>query len=82
MSDTIRDDETKAERFSRVAGRRIQNVLDAIAVLGNCSDRNTYEFTDEQVAKIEQAITSTLNGTIAKFRNGSGKKTSARVFEI
>ena len=41
--------ETKRERFVRLAEARTNKILDMIKLLGNCSSRSNYEYTDEDV---------------------------------
>ncbi|MFQ5779197.1 MAG: hypothetical protein ACE5HN_00255 [Nitrospiria bacterium] len=44
------------ERFLRVAERRTNNILKNIRLLGNCANRQSYEFGPEEVRKVFQAI--------------------------
>lgn len=44
--------ESKAERFRRVATRRLNATLKQIELLGNCANKASYEFTPQQVATI------------------------------
>ena len=48
----MRQKETKAERFVRVAEQRTQQVVDAIHSLSNCASRVCYDYTPEQVRQI------------------------------
>lgn len=48
--------ETKADRFKRIAARRTQNLLEAIRKLGNCSNRGTYSYSEEEVSKMFSVI--------------------------
>jgi len=47
---------TRAEAFRRVAEKRTERVLDSLRLLGQCSNRRSYEYSDEQVAKIFREI--------------------------
>ncbi|MEO0067943.1 MAG: hypothetical protein ABIK23_02270 [candidate division WOR-3 bacterium] len=60
--------ETKAERFKRVATRRTLKVLEALRILGNCSNRSEYEYTEEDIKKIFNAIEKQLSEVKARFR--------------
>lgn len=51
----IPENETKAERFVRIATPRVNKVINAIDVLANCSGA-TYEYSDEQVDAMFDAI--------------------------
>jgi hypothetical protein len=57
----------KAEAFRRLATQRTNAVLEKLRILGNCSNRGLYEYTDEDVRKIFRMIQSELNKTRAKF---------------
>ena len=48
--------ENKKQRFIRVVEKRVQNVLDGIRRLSQCSNRRMYEWDDEQLKKIWAAI--------------------------
>ncbi|MGQ7794453.1 hypothetical protein ACUN0C_18765 [Faunimonas sp. B44] len=50
----------KAGNFVRLAEKRLANVLEAIRVLGNLSNRGNYTYTDEQVAEIFGTIRSSV----------------------
>lgn len=65
--ETSRGDETNAQRFSRIGSMRLQKVLDAMRVLRNCAAPG-YEYTPEQVAKIDKHITEEHAKLMAAFR--------------
>jgi hypothetical protein len=46
----------KKERFKKVASRRVGQVLESLEKLSRCSDRNNYDYTDEEVSKMVKAI--------------------------
>lgn len=62
--------ETKRERFVRLAEARTNKILDMMKLLGNCSSKSNYEYTEEDVKKIFGAIEREMKNTRAKF-NGS-----------
>lgn len=66
--------ETKIERFRRVAARRTERVLNAIRVLGNCSNKSTYNYTDEEVNKVFSAIDEHLRIVKSRFKTVRRKK--------
>lgn len=59
--------ESKSELFLRLAKVRTEKVLKAMRILGNCSNRNNYEYSSEQIESMGLALTNALNETIAKF---------------
>ena len=63
--------ESKADAFKRLGRKRVNAALDRIRLIGNLANRSSYEFTDEQVDAIENALVSATTETINKFRKTS-----------
>ena len=61
------NNESKSERFVRIAEARTNKIIDMIQLLGNCSNRATYEYTKEDVRQIFSAIETELKIAKAKF---------------
>lgn len=59
---------TKRERFKKVAGNRVQRLLDTFALLSNCSDKNNYEYTEEDVKLMFSEIEKALRLTQETFK--------------
>lgn len=59
--------ETKRDRFVRLAEARTNKIIDMMRLLGNCSSTSNYEYTEEDVKKIFNAIEHELKITKAKF---------------
>ena len=59
--------ELKNERFKRLATARTNEVIKRLRILGNCSNRYVYEYTDDDIKKIFSAIDSTLSEVKKKF---------------
>ena len=72
---------TKRERFEKVAGGRVQTIIDKLELLGNCSNRNNYEFEAADVRKMFSAIKETLARTEQKFE-GEVKKEKKKQFKF
>ena len=66
--------ETRKERFRRVATYRTNRVLDDIRLLGNLSNRSTYDYSEDEVNKIFFAIKKQLEGARAKFKSPKKKE--------
>lgn len=62
--------ETKRERFIRVAEARTNKILDMLKLLGNCSNKSNYDYSEDDVKKIFAAIDKETKNAKAKF-NGS-----------
>ena len=52
----IKTEETKRERFVRLAEARTNKIIDMLRLLGNCSSKSNYDYSDEDVKKISNAI--------------------------
>lgn len=59
--------ESKHEKFRRIATSRTQKILDALRILGNCANKQTYEYTIEEVEKIFKNIRTTTEEIKQKF---------------
>ena len=59
--------ETKRDRFIRLAEARTNKLLEMMRLLGNCSSKANYEYTDEDVKKIFGALEKELKNTKNKF---------------
>ena len=59
--------ENRAERFKRIATKRTVDIIDKIRILGNTSNKSTYEYTEADVTKIFKTIESELKEQKSKF---------------
>lgn len=66
--------ETKEDRFKRVAQKRVQNVLDSLRRLSQCSNKRMYEWNDEQLTKIWSVIDKELKTCKEDFANADPKQ--------
>ena len=63
--------ESKEETFRRLATKRTNAVLERIRVLGHCANPQLYDYTQEDVRKIFQAIEKELRVVKVRFQNSS-----------
>ncbi len=63
----IQKDETKNEKFIRIASPRVNSVIDKLDILSNCASAN-YEYTDEQVEAMFDAIRTAVDNCYAQFQ--------------
>ena len=63
--------ESKGETFQRLATKRTNGVLDRLRILGHCANPQLYDYTQEDVKKILQAIEKELKIVKTKFQNSS-----------
>ena len=59
--------ETKRERFIRIAEARTNKILDMMKLLGNCSSKSNYDYTDDDIKKIFTALEREMKNTRNKF---------------
>ena len=71
--------ETKRERFVRIAENRTNKILDMIRLLGNCSHRGNYEYTDADVQKICATIEKELKMARMKFTSAEDEDTKFKL---
>jgi hypothetical protein len=66
--------ETRNERFRRIAAKRTNEILEKIRILGNCSNRSSYEYTEEEINKVFLEIEKQLRFTKGKFLAGKRER--------
>jgi hypothetical protein len=64
----------KRERFLRVAENRTNKIIETLRLLGNCSNKTNYEYSDEDISKIFSTIDQELRIAKLKFNSDSNKK--------
>ena len=60
--------ETRNEKFKRLATKRVNDILYRLDVLSNCSNKSSYEYSEEEINKIFRAIENKVKETKASFR--------------
>lgn len=68
--------ETKRDKFVRLAEARTNKIIDMIQLLGNCSNVSAYDYTQQDVDKIFGAIENELREAKKKFNKVEAKKSS------
>lgn len=66
--------DSKRERFIKIAENRTNKIISMIKLLGNCSNKSNYSYTDEEVKKIFSAIEQELRNSKMKFNEANNKK--------
>lgn len=69
-----KDQDPKRERFKRLGTQRTNSVLQRLKVLGNCSNRSAYDYTEEEINKIFSEIERRVRETKAKFHFPKNKE--------
>ena len=71
-----REQETKREKFVRLAETRTNKIINMLQLLGNCANTNAYEYTQKDVDKIFAAIEAETREAKKKFGKQDSKKGS------
>ena len=72
--------ESKRDKFVRMAEARTIMVISMVRLLGNCSNRLAYEYSDQDVNKIFSAIESAVADAKKRFK--SSPSGTAQVFSL
>ncbi len=68
--------ETKHEKFQRIAAARTNRAADYIRLVGKLSNRNAYEYSDEDVRQMFSFLERELRAAKEKFGQAQSKKDS------
>ncbi len=69
-------EESRRERFVRLAEARTNKIIDMIQLLGNCSNQSQYEYSQKDVTKIFNAIQTELDSAKKRFNKQDIQKGS------
>jgi uncharacterized membrane protein len=64
------------ERFERLAEKRTQAIIEKLDILANCANERRYEYRDEDIEKIFDAIEIKLRETRSKFNTEESEEFS------
>ena len=62
-------EETKRQRFIRLAENRMNNALKQIELLSNLSNRRVYEYTEEDIALMVKTLKKAINNLEYSFND-------------
>lgn len=68
--------ESKRDKFIRLAEARTNKIIDTLQLLGNCSNTSAYEYTPQDIDQIFQAIEFEVRECKKRFSKGDNKKNS------
>lgn len=66
--------ETKRERFKRVAENRTNKIITLMQLLGNCANKNNYDYTEKDVKLIIDTLEEEIKILKNKFNYETTKK--------
>jgi len=74
--------ENKKENFKRISENRVSKILTLLSQLTNLSNSSFYEYTDEEIEKIFDAIETETKNTKNALLKANGKKRTSKRFEL
>ena len=77
-----KENETKAEKFIRIGEYRMNKAVDAIGRLENLANRSCYEYTQEQVDAMFQALEGRVVIAVHGIKFGIGKEINVVAFRM
>lgn len=60
--------ESKRQRFERLAQRRVTETLRCLRLVGNLANRNNYEYTEDHVRQLTEALDAEMRQLKLRFR--------------
>lgn len=57
----------KRDRFEKIATARTNKILNDLRLLGNCSNRSSYEYTQDEVNQMFRAIKEAVSEAESRF---------------
>lgn len=67
-------EESKHDKFVRLAEARTNKIIDTLQLLGNCSNTSVYEYSQTEVEEIFQAIEQEVREAKKKFMKPEPEK--------
>lgn len=68
------ENETKEEKFKRIATKRANRLLEEIRRLGNCSNKSVYAYDEKQINQLFSTIEQEIKQTKSLFNHNIRKK--------
>ena len=72
----MKNEETKRDKFVRIAEARTNKIINMIQLLGNCSNQSLYEYSQKDVNKIFNAIQAELDEAKKRYSKQESQKGS------
>ena len=81
MAGEAQAEETKEEKFARLATKRTQAALTKIRLLGNLTG-SSYRYTEDQASKIITTLRQAIDEVDGKFKKIRGQKVGDQSFSL
>ena len=72
----MKNEETKRDKFVRIAEAGTNKIINMIQLLGNCSNQSLYEYSQKDVNKIFNAIQAELDEAKKRYSKQDSQKGS------
>ncbi len=72
----MKNEETKREKFVRIAEARTNKIINMIQLLGNCSNQSLYEYSQKDINKIFNTIQTELDEAKKRYSKQDSQKGS------
>ena len=72
----MKNEETRREKFVRIAEARTNKIINMIQLLGNCSNQSLYEYSQKDVNKIFNTIQTELDEAKKRYSKQDSQKGS------
>ena len=72
----MKNEETKRDKFVRIAEARTNKIINMIQLLGNSSNQSLYEYSQKDVNKIFNAIQAELDEAKKRYSKQDSQKGS------
>jgi hypothetical protein len=66
-------DESRRQRFKRLATRRVNKALNQLRILGNLANKSYYDYSEDDAKRMFKALDSQLKALKGKFHTGPKK---------
>lgn len=73
---------SRRNRFTKVATNRVQKIIDYLNLLQNCSNRRNYEYDEEDVNHMFEEISKALKDAKAAYANELSKNNNKTGFSF
>jgi len=71
--------EIRRERFIRIVERRVNKILDNFDSLGKCANKKNYEYNEDDVKRVFQAIDKKIKAIRKLYENSNERKNFFRL---
>jgi len=79
QTNNLQSTDIRRDRFTRIAERRVNQILDNLGNLGKCSNKRNYDYSPDDVKKIFREIERKVKETKLMFQ---GKTNNRQRFRL